>query len=106
MLFIANEAILFVLGVILLALNFSIIRPLTFALIGDLSTEKNLEVLTALFLVIGNLGTVSSILISTIAQPNTVYLISIAVIIVTLVILYPFTNLGFPQMRSKISAEV
>lgn len=106
LLFIAKEAILLVLGVIFLALNFSIIRPLTFALVGDLSTEKNLEVLTALFLTIGNLGTVSSLLISSITQPKTIYLISIITIIISLVILYPLMKIRFSQIKSKISAEV
>ena len=104
----SSQAIFLILGIALLALNRTIMRPITFALVGDVTTEDNLEFLTALFWMVQNIGVVSALLLSQIFKLEVInlYLISILIIISSLIILLPLLRLGTKKIREKISQEV
>lgn len=104
--FSGGEATLLVLGVILLALNFAIIRPVTMALVGDVSTKDNLEFLTALFWMAQNVGVVSALVISGLLLTSAVYLISIFIMAASLLVLSPLLRLKTEKIKEMISQEV
>lgn len=107
-LYFSSAATLLILGIILLALNISLMRPVSYALVGDVSTKNNLEFLTALFWMIQNIGVVGALFLSQIftSEVKIIYLISILVIVISLLILLPLLRLGIEKIREKISQEV
>ena len=104
----SSQAIFLILGILLLALNWSITKPITSALVGDVTTEDNLEFLTALFWMVQNIGVVSALLLSQMfkLEVMTLYFISIIIVISSLIILLPLLGLGTEKIREKISQEV
>ena len=104
----SSNVLFLILGIILLALNWTITKPITSALIGDVTTENNLEFLTALFLMIQNIGVVSALFLSQIFKLEviTLYLISIFIVVVSLIILLPLLKLDIDKIKEKISQEV
>ena len=107
-LFFSSQAIFLILGIVLLALNWTITKPITFALVGDVTTEDNLEFLTALFWMVQNIGVLSALLLSQIFKLEIInlYLISIIIVFISLIILLPLFGLGTEKIREKISQEV
>jgi len=107
-LYFSSLAIFLILGIILLALNISLMRPVSYALVGDVSTKTNLEFLTALFWMIQNVGIVGALILSQIfvAEVKIIYLISLFVIAISLIILLLLLRLGIEKIREKISQEV
>ncbi len=105
-LYFAQGPILLIFGIVLLALNYAIIRPATMALVGDVATKSNLEFLTALFWMVQNIGVVSALIISSLLFTKTIYLISILAIGLSLFILLPLLRLKIDEIREKISQEV
>ena len=107
-LYFSNISIFLIAGVILLALNISLMRPISYALVGDVSTKNNLEFLTALFWMVQNVGVVSALFLSQIfqAEIRTLYLISILVMVISLMILLPLLRLGIETIKERISEEV
>lgn len=105
-LYLSQGAVLLVLGVVLLALNYSIIRPATMALVGDVATQSNLEFLTALFWMVQNVGVVLALLVSGLFLTKTIYLISIFAIGISLIIILPLLRLKTEKIKEKISQEV
>ena len=105
-LYFSEQSSLLIIGIILLALTWTILKPITYALVGDVSTQSNVEFLAALFWMVQNIGVVSALLISGIFLTKIIYLISIIVIISSLMILLPLLRLNFEKIREKISQEV
>jgi len=94
-------------GVFLLALSFASMRIVTFALPGDISSDHNLEFLTGLFWLIQNIGTLIALIISRFIQSNTAYLISLAIIILSFIILLSVSKSSLtPQKLSKIKEQL
>lgn len=107
-LLLSGSVILLLLGIFLLALNWTITKPVTYALVGDVTTENNLEYLTALFWMVQSIGIVSSLILSQSLklEPLILYFISIAVVIVSFVILLPILRLNTEEIKRKISQEM
>jgi len=107
-LYFSNISIFLISGIILLALNISLMRPISYALVGDVSTKNNLEFLTALFWMVQGVGVVSALFLSQVLQTQvkTLYLISILVMVISLMILLPLLRLGIEKIKEKISQEV
>jgi MFS family permease len=97
---------LLILGIFLLALNNAITRTMTYALIGDVTTKNNIEFLTALFWMITNVGVVSALVISRVIQTKMIYIISIATMIFSLMIILPLFRLKLKEIKDKISKEM
>ncbi|KKU81289.1 MAG: Major facilitator superfamily, partial [Microgenomates group bacterium GW2011_GWA2_47_8] len=100
-----ERPLLLILGIFLLAINRAVIAPTIFALIGDVSTEKNIEAHTALLWMAQNIGVVSALIFSGKVQTKPIYLISIAIIVISLVILLPVLKLDFKAIKLKLSQE-
>ncbi|MFA5086931.1 MAG: MFS transporter [Candidatus Paceibacterota bacterium] len=100
--------IYFVLGIILLALNTALMKPITYALIGDVTTKDNLEPVSALFWMVQNVAVVITLFVSGMFKEsiNSLYYISILAIFVSALILLPFFKLELKEIKNKISQEV
>lgn len=107
-LYFSEKSIFLISGVFLLALNWTIARPILYALVGDVSNKSNLEFLTSFFWMVQNVGVVSALFVSQIfkTEIQTIYLISIFVTIASLIILLPLFRLKMEEIRKKISQEV
>jgi MFS family permease len=79
-LYFSSQGLLLILGVLLIAIYYSIVSPITLALVGDVTTQKNLEYLTSFFWMAQNGGVLLSLILSAFIQTKIVYLISIGVL--------------------------
>lgn len=104
----SKQPIFLILGIVLLALGGTVIRPVSGALVGDISTKQNLEFLTGLFWMVQNIGVVSALAVSQIFQSSrsVIYLVSLFVTAISLVVLLPLLRLSLEQVKEKISKEV
>ncbi|MBI2626370.1 MAG: MFS transporter [Candidatus Nealsonbacteria bacterium] len=105
LLYLSNGAILLISAILLLSVNYSIIRPVTMALIGDVSTKSNLEFLTALFWMASNIAVVSALIISSIFLTKTIYLISLLLIGISFTALLPLLRLKTEKLKELITKE-
>jgi len=105
-LYFSHQPIILLVGIILIAIYFSIVHPLTLALVGDVTTKKNLEYLIAFFWMIENVGVVAALVLSSFIQTKTIYLISIVTLFVTLCILIPILKEDFKLTRQRLAKEV
>ena len=103
---ISQNYTLLLLGIVLLALNSAIIKPITLALIGDVSTKENLEFLTAFLFMIQNIGVILALLLSSQLSIKMIYPISIAVTIISFLIVLPLLKLDLKEIKEKIAQEV
>lgn len=107
-LYFSKSPLLLIIGIFLLALFWTIMRTITYALVGDVSTENNLEFLTALFWMIQNIGVVGALVLSQVfkAEIAILYLISIFIMIISSITLLPLFRLKTEEIKEKISQEV
>lgn len=105
-LYFSQYSILLVVAIVLLALSYAIFRPMSFALVGDISIERNLIPLTALFWMAQNIGILSALFISSVIQTRGIYLISIALISVSSMVLFPLLKLDLKEIKLKLSQEI
>jgi len=107
-LYFSNGAVLLVMGIILIAMNYAIIRPISLALVGDVATKDNLEFLAALFWMAQNVGIISALLLSRMFKTDVqiIYAISIFVIGISILILFPLLRLKIEKIKEKISQEM
>jgi len=103
-----QNKIMLVLGIILFALSSAIMRPVTYALVGDVSTGKNLEYLAALFWTIENAGIVLALIFSQllVSRIDIIYLISISSVVVSSFFLLPLFRMNAGKIRDRISKEM
>lgn len=94
------------LGAILMAVNFSIVRPITSALLGDISSKTNLEFLVALFLAANNIGLVTSLIIASVLRTNIVFLISLILVSITFVVVLPLLREDVKNIRGRLEKEI
>lgn len=104
--YISSEALLLIIGVILMAMNFSIIRPITFALLGDISSKTNLEFLVALFLAANNVGLVSALIIASVFRTNIVFIVTLLLVLLTLVLIAPILRRDVKDIKAKLEKEI
>lgn len=105
-LYFSQYSIPLVVAIVLLALSYAIFRPMSFALVGDVSVERNLIPLTALFWMAQNIGILSALVISSEIQTKVMYLISIAVISASLLVLFPLLKLNLKEIKLRLSQEI
>ena len=96
---------LLILSILLLALGQVIYRPVLPAFIGDISNNKNLSNISALFLMVGNMGVVSALILSSILEENLIYLVFMFILLLSLFIILPLFRLDIKLLREKISKE-
>jgi len=93
-------------GIILLALSGTVMGSITTALVGDITDKKNLEFLNAVFNTIAIVGVIAALLISSQLSIKMIYLISIAVTIISFLIILPLLKLDIKVIKEKIAKEV
>jgi len=104
---ISSNALFLVLGIVALALNWAVARPILYALVGDIATTSNLETISALFWTIQNMGILSALVISQLfkSEARIIYLISILIAVISFWILLPLLRLKIEKIREKILQE-
>lgn len=106
LLYFYTNPIALIAGLILVSLNYAIISPMRYALVGDITTTKNLDYLTGLFWMMQSIGIVFSLLLSIIIQPKEAYIISIIILVISFFILLPILKSNSQKIKERISLEV
>lgn len=101
-----SPAYLLVAGIVLLSISVAISRPIGSALIGDVSSNKNVETITAFFWTVQNLGVTLSLVISILIQSRILYLISFAMIITSFLIIFKILNRDLREIKVELSSEI
>lgn len=96
-----------VLGIITLALAWTMGRVSFFSFTGDISSQNNLAPLAALFWMAQGVGLIAALLLGRLLneQIELLYIIAIITALISLVIIYPLLRLKIAELQSKIAAE-
>src|SRR3989338_8816393 len=89
-------------AIVLLAFNFGIARTITFALVGDISTETNVESLTALTWTVQMIAFVCALLLSVILDGAWLYAVSLAGIGLSYLVFLPLRKVTLAVVRDRI----
>jgi len=95
--------IFFILSFLLISLGFALFAPLRYALLGDISSDSNLEYLTALSLSAMNSGYVIVFLLNMYLPAIFSYLIPFFIILSSLIIILPILKLNINTIKEKIN---
>lgn len=95
-----------IVGVFLLAVNYGAFLTTNSALVGDVSTKKNIEFIAALFWIFRNLGIVVTLFIPTVMSIDKVYIVAISVTIISLVTTSLLFRKSFKEIRKKLELEI
>lgn len=105
-LYIWADAIGLIMGIVLLALNYSLLRPITMALPGDLADRENLVIITALFWTMRIVGAFIALLISAILAVELTYLVSMGILLVSLLLVFPVLRKDVGNLKRRISGDL
>lgn len=94
-----------ILGIVLFALAISL-KAVALGLLGDVTSETNLEFITGFLLIAENLGLLTAVILSTIIQTKIVYLVSMAILLALFAILFPVIKLPKYRIKDKLTSEV
>lgn len=95
--------IFFILSFLLISLGFAIFDPLRYALLGDISSDSNLEYLVALSILASNGGYIIVFLLNMYLPTIFSYLIPFLIILASLIIIAPILKLNISTVKEKIS---
>lgn len=104
-LYFAAEAMGLILGIVLLALNYSLLRPITMALPGDLAIGDNLVILTALFWTMRIVGVFTALTISVILPVDVIYVVSLGVLLISFLLVLPILKFSLSKLKQRINYE-
>lgn len=96
---------LLILSILLLALGQIIYRPVLPAFIGDISNNKNLVNISALFFMVGNIGLVFALILSSVLEESMIYLAFMIILFLSFFIILPLFRLNIKEIKNKISKE-
>lgn len=102
----ARQPIILVAAILLLAFNFGIARTISFALVGDISTEQNVESLSALTWMVQSFAFTAALFLSVVFEGQAVYLVSLASIIGSYLWFWPLRRFSLPEVRLRIQEEL
>jgi MFS family permease len=105
-LYIWADAIGLIMGIVLLALNYSLLRPITMALPGDLADGENLVIITALFWTMRIVGAFIALFISAILVVEITYIVSMAILLVSLLLVFPMLRKRVGHLKQRISDDL
>ena len=102
-----NLSSFFIIGLSLLILNMAIVRIAIYALIGDVGSQNNLEFISALFNMVGNVAVVAALVISQIFKTDIklIYIFSILISLTAFFILIPLFRMKTSVIKEKIIQE-
>lgn len=95
--------IVFIISFLLVSFGYAVFAPIRYALLGDISSDSNLEHLSALSTMFGNAGYVLVLLLNIYFPAIVVYLISFSAVLLSLIIVLPVLRLNMEDIRSRIS---
>ena len=95
---------LFILSFLLISFGYAIFASIKFAILGDISSENNLENIVALFNLFGNLGFVIVFLLDIYLPPVFVYFSSFGIALVSLIIVLPVLKLNMSVIKEKLNS--
>lgn len=94
---------IFILCFILISFGFAIFTSIRFAIIGDVSRDSNLEYLTAVSVLFGNMGYVIVFLLNIYLQATVSYLIVFCIVLLSLAISFPVLKLDTNFLKEKLN---
>ena len=92
----------FILCFLMISFGYAIFASIRFAFLGDAASRENLEYLTALTLLFGNVGYVIVFLMNIYLPPVFSYLLSFAVVFLSLIITLPILRLNIGTLKEKV----
>ncbi len=104
-LYFSQTVSILIVGIVLLAFAYAVIRPITTALLGDISTKENLEIVTALSYFASTAGVAVSLFIPLLIKTKMVYLASLGALSLSLLILIPLLKLDIGKIKEKINHQ-
>ncbi|MBI2552372.1 MFS transporter [Candidatus Uhrbacteria bacterium] len=93
-------------AILLLAFNFGISRTITFALVGDISNEQNVESVSALVWMVQSIAFTAALVVSVFFEGQAVYSVSLAVIVFSYLIFLPLRRVPLAVVRERIAGEI
>ena len=103
---IANTALLLVVGVVVLALNFGISRTITLALVGDVASGDNIENFSALVWAVQAGATLLALLLSAwLINSSWIYIIGLVISAISIAIVLPLVRQPLADIRKRIAQE-
>jgi MFS family permease len=94
-------------GVAISAISFSINRPLNIALIGDITTERNIDSLLAFFTIVQNIGFITAFVLPLFVKYEMIYLVASLVTCTTGIIVWTvLENNTFAELQTKLDKEL
>ncbi len=98
------DKMFFILSFLLISLGYAFFAPLRFALLGDISSDHNLEYLTALSLLANNGGYVIVFLSNMYLPSIFSYLVPFFIVFSSLIIILPVLKLNMKTLKEKINS--
>lgn len=102
---IAESPTLLVLAIALLAMNFGLARTITFALVGDVTSDATLDAFSALTWFVQSIALTSAFVLPLIVSGGTLYMVAVAAVGVTYCYYYPIRQTPYRDVRSRIASE-
>lgn len=99
-------AVLLVAGIALLALNYAGMSSMIMALVGDVTTKKNIEPVTGLFLMAQSAGVVLALFLSSALSQSSLYITSIVTMVLAFVIVLFLFRYDLKKIKARLSHEV
>jgi len=99
-------AVILIIGHVVLALNYAIMRPVIFALTGDISTDKNLEFISALVWVVQSLSIVLALIISKYVPSQTLFMGTLVLMAVCFFAILTLLRRPLDVIKNDIAKEV
>ncbi|MFA6587890.1 MAG: MFS transporter [Patescibacteria group bacterium] len=100
-----TKPLILIIGVVVLACNFGISRTIAFALVGDVTDEKNTEAFSALVWAIQAGSTLLALVLSTLLRDNNLYIVGIIIVVITILPVLPLLRLPLEVIRNRITKE-
>jgi MFS family permease len=104
-LILSGTGVLLVAGVLLLAAGNAMVSPVANALVGDVATENNLEAIVSMFRLAQGTGTIAALALASMLHGTTVFIISLAGLVVCFAVAMPVLRDDMPQIRRRIASE-
>ncbi|HIH10621.1 TPA: MFS transporter [Candidatus Woesearchaeota archaeon] len=102
----ALTGFLLIVGILFLALQAAILNPLRQAMLGDITTDKTLEVLTALFFTLENLGIVTAFVLSLFFSGQFLFVVSLGVVLLSIFVMASVYWKGSAVVKERLNKEL
>ncbi|MDO8581264.1 MAG: MFS transporter [bacterium] len=101
-----GNPIVLVVAMVTLAVNFGLSRTITFALVGDIATDRSVEAISALTWIVQTIATTAALFLSIMFEGRAVYAVSLVGIIFSYFVFFPVRQLSLGVVRQRIAEEL